>query len=109
MTFGFSTMIDALSWTIVLLLGVKVIATIILLSHSEEAHFGSPMGTGLWWSTKITPLIAVPCLIAIALLQNRSGDVWVYGALMLFVLVAVPVMVWRRFRRNRVPVSEPRR
>ncbi|MHA6721829.1 hypothetical protein [Sphingomonas sp. RS2018] len=46
----------------------------------------------------MTPFVAVPCLIAIASHQHRTADVWIYGALMLFVVVAVPVVVWRRFR-----------
>ena len=100
MTFGFSTIIDLLSWATALLLGVKVAATILLLARDKETWFQSKWSAGLWWATKITPFFAVPCMIAIALLQQRIGDAWVYGALMLFVVVAVPIVVWRRFGRE---------
>jgi hypothetical protein len=99
MTFGLSTIIDLLSWATALLLGLKVAATILLLVRDKEGRFRSRWSAGLWWATKVTPLLAVPCLIAIALLQQRIGDAWAYGALMLFVVVAVPIVVWRRFWR----------
>ena len=107
MTFGFSTTVDVLSWTVVVLLGVKVVATIVLLRRDRETWFRSRWTAALWWSTKIAPIFAVPCLIRIAVLQNQVSDAWGYGALMGFVLVAVPFMVWRRFFR-RPPVSTPR-
>jgi hypothetical protein len=100
-TFGFSTTIDVLSWSIVLLLGLKVAATLLLLTRDKETWFASRWSMGLWWSTKITPILAVPAMIAIALLQQRMDEVWVYAALMLFVMIAVPIVVWRRFYRSR--------
>jgi hypothetical protein len=100
MTFGFSTTIDLLSWAVVLLLGLKVTATALLLGRDKESWFQSKWGAGLWWATKVTPFFAVPCMIAIALSQQRIGDAWAYGALMLFVVVAVPIIVWRRFFRG---------
>ncbi len=106
MTFGFSTLIDALSWAIVGLLGLKVAATIVLLARDKETWFHARWSAGLWWSTKVTPILAVPCMIAIALLQNRGGDAWAYGGLMLFVLIAVPIVVWRRFYRTAPPPVE---
>lgn len=51
---------------------------------------------------EVTPFFAVPCMIAIALLQQRTGDAWAYGALMPFVVVAVPVVVWRRGFRGAI-------
>lgn len=99
MTFGFSTIIDLLSWAIVALLGLKVFATIVLLGRPKDAWFQARWSAGLWWSTKVTPILAVPCMIAIALIQQKTGDAWAYGGLMLFVIVAVPVVVWRRFYR----------
>ena len=39
MTFGFSTLIDLLSWTIVALLGLKTAATIILLRRDKRTWF----------------------------------------------------------------------
>lgn len=99
MTFGLSSTIDALSWAIVVLLGLKVAATIVLLSRDKHTSFQARWSAGLWWSTKVTPILAVPCMIAIALLQRRAGDAWAYGGLMVFVLIAVPIVVWRRFYR----------
>lgn len=106
-TFGLSTVIDALSWAIVMLLGLKVAATIILLSRDKRTWFQARWSADLWWSTKMTPILAVPCMIVIALLQNKAGDAWAYGGLMPVVLIAVPIVVWRRFHRATPSRSEP--
>lgn len=97
MSFGFSTIIDVLSWTAAILLAIKLAATIILLSRGERRD--QPLVVPLWWSTKIAPVIAVPCLIAIALIEHRTADLWAWSALMVFVAVMVPVMIWKRFAR----------
>ena len=73
MTFGFSTLLDLLSWVVAIMLGLKVVATLILLNVSKEIWDRPGWGALLWWSTKITPVIAVPCVICIAL--NRPGFV----------------------------------
>jgi hypothetical protein len=99
MSFGFSTMVDALSWAAVILLGIKLAATIVLLARRPEARFEGRLAWPLWWSTKITPVLAVPCLIAAALITHRDGDFWVWSAMMVFVAVMVPVMIWKRFYR----------
>lgn len=109
MTFGFSTIVDVLSWTIALSLGLKVLATIVLLGRDKESWFRARWSASLWWATKVTPFLAVPCMIAIALLQHRTGDAWVYGALMAFVIVAVPIVVWRRFYRHKEPAARASR
>ena len=101
MTFGFGSLVDLLSWTIAALLGLKVVATIILLRRDRRTWFQTPGGAVLWWSSKVTPLLAVPCMILVALLTGRVAEAWAYGALMAFVLVAVPVAVASRFRRFR--------
>lgn len=90
-----------------MLLGLKVAATIILLSRDKRTWFQARWSAGLWWFTKVTPILAVPCMIAIALLQNKVGDAWAYGGLMLFVLTAVPIVVWRRFYRATPSRAEP--
>jgi hypothetical protein len=91
-------MIVGLLWlAVILLLGLKVIATLILLARPPELRLASRHGVWLWWATKITPVFAVPCLIAIAWIENDRVGLWVYPLLMVFVLVAVPVMAWRRF------------
>ena len=100
MTFGFSTVIDALSWVIVLTLGLKVVATLVLLSASSDLRDRSGWGASLWWATKITPVIAAPCFTWIALLQGIANLVWVGMAMMLFVVIAVPLKICQR--RNRI-------
>jgi hypothetical protein len=100
MTFGFASLVDLLSWTVAALLGLKVAATIILLGQHKAGWFETRRGATLWWSTKIVPVLAVPCMIAIALLARRPADAWAYAALMLFVLIAVPLALWKRFRRT---------
>jgi hypothetical protein len=41
-------------------------------------------------------------MIAIAMLQHNTADGWAYGGLMAFVMIAVPVIVWRSFCRQAV-------
>jgi hypothetical protein len=57
-------------------------------------------GAWLWWATKITPVIAVPCLIWLAWIQRVTDHMWALMAMMLFVVIAVPIKV--RQRRNRI-------
>lgn len=100
MTFGLSTLVDFLSWIVVLALGLKVIATLVLLSVRKDVWDRPGWGAGLWWATKITPVIAVPCVIWIAWLQNLTTELWVFLAMMVFVIVAVPLKI--RQRRARI-------
>ena len=100
MTFGSSTLLDFLSWIVVLTLGLKVVATLILLNVSKDVWDRPGWGAILWWSTKITPVIAVPCVIWITWLQGMTDQVWIFIALMLFVVVAVPLKI--RQRRARI-------
>lgn len=95
-TLGFSTLLDLLSWIVVLALGLKALATIVLLCVDKEARYRPGWGAALWWTTKITPLIAVPCAIAIALLQGMTGQAWLFLAVMAFVVIAVPVKIRQR-------------
>lgn len=99
MTFGSSTLIDLLSWIVVLTLGFKAIATLVLLNVSKDVWDQPGWGAVFWWSTKITPVIAVPCAIWIAWLQRLTDLVWVFVALMVFVVVAVPIKVRQRRAR----------
>lgn len=99
-TFGFSTLLDLLSWVVAITLGLKVVATLILLNVSKETWDRPGWGALLWWSTKITPVIAVPCVICIAWLQGMTDQIWIFVGLMVFVMVAVP---WKiRQRRARI-------
>jgi hypothetical protein len=41
----------------------------------KELRDTSSWNTALWWDTKITPIIAVPCLIWIALLEGEGQSV----------------------------------
>ena len=102
MTFGFHTLVDLLSWTAVLLVGIKALSTVILLARAPDQRLTGAYGLPLWWATKITPILAVPCLIAVAMIQNNQGEVWGYSALMMFVVIMVPVMIWKRFYRQPV-------
>ncbi len=99
MTFGFSTAVDFLSWVVVIALGTKVVATLALLSVSRDVRDRPGWGSNLWWVTKITPVIAAPSVICIAWLQGMADRVWLFVAVMLFVVVAVPLKIRHRRRR----------
>lgn len=109
MTFGFRTLVDLLSWAAICFVGIKAVATLILLSRDRATWFDGGSGAWLWWSTKVAPFLAVPCLIAIALIQRRQDDLLVWSGLMLFVTVAVPLVVWNRFYRKRGPAGADER
>lgn len=100
MTFGFSTLLDLLSWIVAVALGAKILPTLILLNFVKSVWDRPGWGAVLWWSTKITPIIAAPCVIYIAWLQGMTDQVWIFVGLMVFVMVAVP---WKiRQRRARI-------
>jgi hypothetical protein len=87
-----------LRWcAVIALLGLKVIATLVLLRRPPGARTADRLGWRLWWATKVTPILAVPCLIAIAFIEQDRNGLWVYSLLMAFVLIAVPIVIWRRF------------
>ncbi|MCA1654517.1 MAG: hypothetical protein ABR588_02335 [Sphingomicrobium sp.] len=100
MTFGFTTLIDVLSWIVVFALTLKVGATLIILIGNKEMRDQPGWGSTLWWATKTTPIVAVPCLIWIAMLEGDASLAWLFLALGLFVIVAVPLKI--RQRRNRI-------
>jgi hypothetical protein len=62
-TFGFSTLIDLLSWIVAVTLGAKVLATLILLNFDKTVWDQPGWRAILRWSTKITPIIAASCAI----------------------------------------------
>jgi len=99
MTFGYSTILDFLSWVVVLSLGLKVVATLVLLTVSKAVWDRPGWGSGLWWASKITPVVAVPCIIGIAWMQKLTDQLWLFGALMLLVVVVVPLKIRQRRRR----------
>lgn len=107
MTFGFSTLLDLLSWIVAVTLGAKVLATLILLNLDKSVWDQPGWGAILWWSTKITPMIAVPCVMYLAWLQGMTDQIWIFVGLMAFIMVAVPLKVRQRKKRidNR-PVRE---
>lgn len=87
---------------VALLLSAKVATTAVLLRRDSATRLYSVSGRRLWWVTKRTPVVAVPCMIAIAAMHGRRDEVAIYAALMLFVIV-----VWReesgpwKIRRHR--------
>jgi hypothetical protein len=81
------------------LLSLKVFATILLLLRPAAERLADRDGVWLWWATKITPVLAVPCMIAAALIEHDGGGLWVWSAMMVFVAIAVPLKVWQRFGR----------
>ena len=99
-TLGFRTLANLLSWIVILALGSKVIATFIVLIVNKEMRDQPGWGSFLWWVTKVTPIIAVPCLIWLALLEGDADLVWLFLALGLFVAIAVPLKI--RQRQNRI-------
>ena len=99
MSFGDATLTDLLSWIAVIALGIKVIATGILLIARPDRRDSRGWGATLWWSTKIAPVVAVPCVIWIAWRQGTRDQPWIFTAAMLFVVVAVPMKVRQRGRR----------
>lgn len=78
----------------------KIIATLVLLFANREIWDQPGWGSVLWWTSKVAPLIAAPCLIAIAQLENDPGLVRLFLATGLFVIVAVPLKI--RQRRHRI-------
>jgi hypothetical protein len=84
---------------VALALGSKVVATLIVLLVNKEARDLPGWGSILWWTTKLTPIIAVPCLVWIAVLEKDPTLVQISLALGLFVLIAVPLAIRKRRQR----------
>ena len=99
-SFGFSTLIDLLSWVIAVTLGAKLIATLVLLRVGKEARDRPGWGSTLWWVTKLTPVIAIPCAIGVALLQRHCDAALLFGVMALFAAIAIPIKI--RQRRARI-------
>ena len=91
-----ATATDALSWAIALLLAAKVGATAILLT--ADAGAAEP---ALWWTTKLTPVAAVPLAMMLAARAHDGEGVIVFALLAAFVAVAVPWHIVRRYRPRR--------
>lgn len=100
LTFGFTTLIDALSWILVLALSIKLVATVTILLAGKDIRDRPGWGSALWWATKITPVIAVPCFLGLGLLEGDRTMVWLALALAAFVAVALPLKIGQR--RNRI-------
>ena len=96
---GHSSLIDFLSWTVVFTLGSKIVATLIVMLVDRSARDRPGWGSILWWVTKLTPIVAVPCAIWIAVLEGDSDLVRLFCALGLFVAIAVPLAVRARCLR----------
>lgn len=98
--FGVTSILDLLSWIVMVALGAKVAATLIVLVVDKSARDRPGWGSILWWVTKLTPVIVVPCLAYIAVLQNDANLLHLSMLAGLFVLVAVPMAI--RKRRTRI-------
>lgn len=81
------------------LLVLKLAATIVLLLRPPATRLATGRGQWLWWTTKITPVIAVPCLIVAALIEHDRTGLWVWSLMMVLVAVAVPIKIRQRFGR----------
>jgi hypothetical protein len=99
LTFGHTTLIDALSWIIALTLGLKLLATVLLLTVLLPTTNHTNIRSALWWSTKVTPPIAVPCFIWLCAREGLTDYAWLGAALMVFVTIAVPLKIVQRRRR----------
>ena len=97
--FGFTSTLDVLSWIVVLALGAKTMATVIVLLVNKHARDQPGWGSILWWVTKLAPLVMVPCLVWIAALENNMRLVQIFLAFGLFVVVAVPLSILTREKR----------
>lgn len=100
MTFGTSSFVDLLSWLTATLLAIKLVATVVLLTRDRSTWLDARSTAALWWSSKIVPVLAVPCLILIATIEHDRTSLDLYAALMLFVMVMVPLVVARRLRAS---------
>ncbi len=98
-SFGFSAPIDMLSWVVALMLGAKLIATLVLLPVGRNVSHRPGWGPIVWWVTKLTPIVAIPCAVAVALLQRQFDAALLFGAMALFVAIAVPLKVRQRQAR----------
>ena len=96
MSFGFATVGDAMSWAVALLLGAKLGATMALLTvRLERAE------PALWWTTKLTPIAAMPLVIALAVRAQDRESVTIFATMAVFVAIAVPWAVRRRYATPR--------
>ena len=99
MTFGFATLGDALSWLVALMLGAKLVATVaLLIDRRRERRVLARWDASLWWLTKIVPLPAVLIVLWLAYEAGDASQVRLYSALLVFVLIAVPIKIHRRWR-----------
>lgn len=85
---------------IVLLLGAKLVATVVLLTRSRESWFSNKQSETLWWVSKITPVFVAPCFLALGLVQHNQSFVIAALCLMAFVAVAVPVKIRQAYGKK---------
>lgn len=95
-TLGFSTLTDLLVWVVILSMGIKLVATLILLCVDKSVRFRPGWGSTLWWATKITPILAAPCAWEIARRQHNDAMMALFAAMTLFVIIAVPLKIRQR-------------
>lgn len=104
-SFNFVTLTDLLSWIAMLAVATKVAVTLFVLAVDRDMRDRPGWGSTLWWTTKITPFIAVGALMGIAVIQRDRDLILLYGAAALFVVIAVPWKVHER--RKRIAAGTP--
>jgi hypothetical protein len=92
------TLVHIFLGAVVLSFALKILATGVLLSVDKDVRYRPGWGSGLWWATKITPLIAAPSATWIGVLEGLPLLVWVGTAMTLFAVVAVPMKIGQRRR-----------
>lgn len=96
-------MTDPLIWVVILAMGIKALATLILLCANKSVRFRPGWGSTLWWATKITPILAAPCALEIARRQHNDAMVALFAAMTLFVIIVVPLKIRQRRRLLSAP------
>lgn len=91
-------MTDLLIGVVILSMGIKLAATLVLLCADKSVRLRPGWGSILWWATKITPVLAAPCAMEIARRQHNDAMVALFAAMTLFVLIVVPLKIRERRR-----------
>jgi hypothetical protein len=103
--FGFATLTDMVSAIVIMTLGAKAMGTMALLLFGQDARDRPGWGSWLWWMTKITPIIALPSAIGLALAQKQTDAALAFIGMIVFVAIAVPIKICQRRARIRPSIA----